>query len=60
LSVIRENPFYEPGKSPRSSGHGKKGDAIIILADSRDADIRVFDKTKYKLVDFFRGTVSDY
>jgi small nuclear ribonucleoprotein (snRNP)-like protein len=61
LSVIRENPNIEPGKSPRSgASKGKAGDAIIVLADSRDPDIRMFDKTKYKLVNFFSKKVTDF
>jgi hypothetical protein len=63
LSVIRENPFFEVGQSPRSpraSSKGKIGDAVITLADSRDPDIRMFDKTTYKLVDFESNTVKNY
>lgn len=60
LSVIRGDVDVE-GQSPRSAaGKGKTGDAIIVLADSRDPDIRMFDKTKYKLVDFFTKKVTDF
>jgi hypothetical protein len=60
LTVIRENPNRPKGSSRSIDGKGKPGDAIIILADSRDPDIRAFDKTEYKLVNFREGTVTDY
>jgi hypothetical protein len=60
LTVIRENPNRPKGSARSIDGKGKPGDAIIILADSRDPDIRAFDKTEYKLVNFREGTVTDY
>jgi hypothetical protein len=44
LTVIRENAHRPKGSARESiDGKGKPGDAIIVLADSRDPDVRLFD-----------------
>jgi hypothetical protein len=37
-----------------------EGKVIVICADSRDPDIREFDKFKYKLVDFDSQSISEF
>lgn len=62
LTAIRPTEFDEDSRSNsgRVGSKGKPGDAVIVLADSRDPDIRMFDKTEYKLIDFKNNTVSDF
>jgi hypothetical protein len=60
LTTIRKNPFRRPGRGQRKIDFGKEGDAILVLADSRDPDIRKFDQTSYKLIDFETKKVTDY
>jgi hypothetical protein len=54
LSVKRENLNEE--FLGRSIASDKKGNAVLVMADSRDPDIRKIDSQYYFEIDFDSGT----